>query len=113
MEWVCVVLIIGTMLYIGGIVLEYSHHDTRLRPHIADLKRQTLEFTGLAEDEIRDRDRARDRADLHRPAIEELQHKIETIREKIKIEVARKNRLEMVLLKTSLRHTPRLSLAMG
>ena len=113
MEWVYVVLIIGIMLYIGGIVLDYSNYDTRLRPQIVDLKRQALELASLAENEIRDRDRAQDRVDLHKPAIEELQNNLETMRQKVKTEGVRKNRLEMVLLKTSLRHTPRLSLAMG
>ena len=113
MEWVCFVLIIGTMLYIGGIVVDYLNYDAHVRPQVAKLKKHGLELVELGECETLERDRAQDRADIHRPAIEELHHNIEMITQKIKTEKVRKNRLEMALLKSSLKHTRRVNIALA
>lgn len=111
MAWVCVVLIIGSMLYMAEIVLDYANHDSRVRPRVSDLKRQASELCSQAEDEMRERDCALERASDHKPAIVDLQEDIEEIKIKLETESIRKNRLEMVVLKASLRHTPKLRMA--
>lgn len=113
MEWVCVVLILCTMVYCGHIIVECLNYDVGIRPRLSKLKQRVLELADCAEAEIKVRDNARARCNLHRPEIEDLQQTIEGIRQKVKTEGLRKNRLEMVLLKSSLRHTPRLNMALG
>ena len=53
MEWVCVVLIIGTMLYIGGIVVDYLNHDAHVRPQVVKLRRLSVELAEIAEGETK------------------------------------------------------------
>ncbi len=103
MEWVYVAIILGTMVYSGGIVIEYTHRALDIRPKIGRQFDQALELADAAEAELHEKEESVVRSRDLRAKNGELQHAVELTRSRLKTEKMRHKRLEMALIRTRLR----------
>jgi len=103
MEWLYVAMIIGTMVYSGGIVIEYTNRALEIRPKIGWQFNQALKLADAAEVELREKEASMARSRDLRAEIGEFQHAVDLRRTRLKTEEMRHKRLEMALIRTRLR----------
>jgi hypothetical protein len=111
MEWICVALIIGSMVYSGGIVVEYTNLNLEIRPQINQLERKVGEWVNAAQVELYEKDRLKQETVAIRDVIGELQLTVDQAKLRMQAASLRKKRLDMALLKSSIRsrHSARMS----
>ena len=109
MEWVYVAIIIGAIVYSGGIVVEYTNCTLEVRPKIKQQFDHALELADRVEAELQEKEAAGARIRALRTEIGELQHSVDLDRTRFKTEDMRHSRLEMALLRTRLRHVNRIN----
>lgn len=103
MEWVCVALIIGSMVYSGVIVVEYTNFTLELRPQISQLERKATEWANSAQIEVQEKDRIKEDIRSIKDQVSDLQLAVDEAKLRRQASQLRKKRLEMVLLKSSIR----------
>lgn len=103
MEWVCVALIIASMVYSGGIVVEYTNFNLEIVPQIRRIERKTAEWASAAQLEIQEKERVKSEVEDIREQIGDLQLEVDQAKLRRQAEQLRKKRLDMILLKTSIR----------
>jgi hypothetical protein len=103
MEWVCVVLIIGSMVYSGSIVVEYTNYNLEIRPQINKLEHKTTEWANSAQLEIEERELIKKEIESTRHVVSDLQLGVDEAKLRRQAALLRKKRLEMALLKSSIR----------
>ena len=103
MEWVCVALIIGSMVYSGGIVVEYTNFNLEMRPQIGQLERKAVEWANAAQIEIQEKERLKEEIAEMREGVADLQLAVDEAKLRRQSAQLRKKRLDMVLLKSSIR----------
>jgi len=103
MEWICVALIIGSMVYSGGIVVEYTNLNLEIRPQINQLERKVDEWANAAQVEIQEKDRLKQETVSIREGVGELQLTVDQAKLRMQAALLRKKRLDMALLKSSIR----------
>ena len=108
MQWVMVGLIIGSLVYIGVIILDYTYFVLKVKPLINRFMERILVLEDDIENERREIDMIKDRALLLRISVGHLNESLEQARCHRSVEQTRRQRLEMVELKNSLRHVNRM-----
>ena len=103
MEWICVALIIGSMVYSGGIVVEYTNLNLEIRPQIGQLERKIDEWANAAQIEMAEKDRLKQETVAIRDRVSELQLTVDQAKLRMQAALLRKKRLDMALLKSSIR----------
>lgn len=103
MEWICVALIIGSMVYSGGIVVEYTNLNLDIRPQIGQLERKIDEWANAGQIEICEKDRLKQETVAIRDRVSELQLTVDQAKLRMQAALLRKKRLDMALLKSSIR----------
>lgn len=107
MAWVFVALIVGSLVYIGLIVVEYTHIVLGIKPLTARLQARAMELEDAVAIEAEEIGTLRRRIEGMRPGIGHLQEAIGQARQHRDVERVRQKRLEMVTLKNRLRNTSR------
>ena len=72
MKWVLVALILGSMVYIGSILIDFTNYSLRLKPHISDLDERAVDLCETAERENFTNGEIRDRIITLRDGIDSL-----------------------------------------
>jgi phage shock protein A len=108
MQWVMVALIIGSLVYIGVIILDYTYFVLEVKPLINRFLERILVLEDDVENERREIDMIKDRAVHLRISVGHLNESLEQARCHKSIEHTRRQRLEMVVLKNKLRHVNRM-----
>jgi len=103
MEWICVALIIGSMVYSGGIVVEYTNLNLEIRPQISQLERKIGEWANAAQVEIHEKNRIKQETETIRIGVGDLQLTVDQAKLRMQAALLRKKRLDMALLKSSIR----------
>lgn len=109
MQWVLVALIIGSLVYIGHIIMEYTHYVIQVKPMIKRLVERALELDDLVERERNEIVEVRARMDRLRPSIGNISDALDQVRRLRNAELTRRQRLDMVVLKNRLRGANRMS----
>ena len=107
MEWVYVAMIIATMVYSAGIVVEYTNRALDVRPRIRQQFDRALELADVVEVELREKEVSMARSRDLRTEIGEFQHAVDLSRTCLKTEEMRHKRLEIALIRTRLRPVDR------
>lgn len=103
MEWVYVALIIASMVYSGSIIVDYTNFSIEVRPQIRKLESKALEWGDAADAEIAEKDRLKTESSAIKEVISDLQLAVQEAKLRTQSAMMRKKRLDMVLLKTSIR----------
>ncbi|MBT3606232.1 MAG: hypothetical protein HOE48_17875 [Candidatus Latescibacteria bacterium] len=103
MEWVCVALIIASMVYSGGIVVEYTNYNLEIVPQVREIERKTAEWKSAALVEIDEKERVKIEIARIRDNLGDLQLEVDQVKLRRQAEQLRKKRLDMILLKSSIR----------
>ncbi|MGA1198577.1 MAG: hypothetical protein ACO36I_18985 [Candidatus Latescibacterota bacterium] len=103
MEWICVALIIGSMVYSGGIVVEYTNLNLEICPQISQLECKIGEWANAAQIEIQEKDRIKQETEAIRMMVGDLQLTVDQAKLRMQAALLRKKRLDMALLKSSIR----------
>ena len=107
MVWVFVALIIGSLVYIGLIVVEYTHVVLGIKPMTSRLLARAMELEDAVGVEFEEIGALRRRIEGMRPGIGHLHEAIVQARKSRDVELVRQQRLEMATLKNRLRSIPR------
>lgn len=103
MEWVCVALIVGSMVYSGAIVVDYTNFVIEIRPQINKVESKAVEWTNSSHLEEEGRDRFRQDIEATRPVLSDLQLAVDEAKLRRQAALVKIKRLEMALVKSSIR----------
>ena len=103
MEWVCVALIVGSIVYSGAIVVDYTNFVIEIRPQISKVGSKAAEWANLSHLEEEGRDRFRKDIEATRPMVSDLQRAVDESKLRRQAALLRIKRLEMALVKSSIR----------
>tara|TARA_B100000315_G_C14090016_1_gene368785 strand:- start:114 stop:449 length:336 start_codon:yes stop_codon:yes gene_type:complete len=111
MEWGFVVLILGALIYVAGIIIDYTNFYLKILPRISGTEDRAVEIAGAAEKEKEEHEDILVRIKEGKTAVEEFQKKIDDQKKELRDEQIRQKRLEMALLKSRLKGNRGLILA--
>jgi hypothetical protein len=103
MDWVSAILIIVSMVYSGGIVVEYVNFKFQMVPRIKLVDSKAVKWANAAVLETELRDRVKQNIDSNRTYISDLQLAVDEAKLRRQAALLQKKRLDMLLLKTSIR----------
>ena len=103
MEWGFVVLILGALIYMAGIIIDYTNFCLKILPRISETEDRAVEIAGEVEKEKQNQQDILVRIQEGKAAVEEFQKKIDDQKKKTQDEQIQKQRLDMALLKSRLK----------
>ncbi len=108
MEWVYAAIVIGCLVYAGGIVIDYTNYSTGIQPRIRGLQEgiSDLDLQANAEAEMLVETKKRT-TDL-KASVNDLRKQSVTMQVRLKDEKSRKQKLEMAVFRKRLKSRERL-----
>ena len=103
MEWGFVVLILGGLIYMASIIIDYTNFYVKMLPQISETEDRAVEIVVETEKEKQEKQDVVVRIQEGKAAVEELEKKIDNQEKEMQNEQIRKKRLEIVLLKIRLK----------
>ena len=103
MEWIYVTLIVGALIYMVGIVFECTSYALEVRPRISRFEQRTSDVCVQVAQEKSAQGDTKDRIGEARKGMDELRQELDVLKGQKRAEQVRKQRLEMVVLKSRLK----------
>ena len=108
MEWVYASLVIGCLVYAGGIVIDYTNYATGMRPRIRDLEEGISNLDLEANAEAERLVEVRKRTTELKTSVDDLRGQSVKLKVRLQGEKSRKQKLEMAVFKKRLKSRERL-----